>query len=193
MLGEFPIFWLLIRVSGVAAWLLLTLVVIWGLVLRTRVLGKNIKPATTYKLHLRIGVAALTALTIHLGALLLDPFMAFSWWQLLIPGLSEWRPIPVAFGVLALWVMLPSSVFGRTRSKFGKLGKSLFGISHKISFAAWPLATAHYVFAGTDSLKSWSVVLLALGWLIMRLSVRFAEQKARTWWMSKLISVTSLG
>lgn len=165
MLSEFPIYWLLIRVSGVVAWILLTAVVLWGLILKTRILGKSIKPATTYNFHLKVGSAALLALAIHLVALTLDPFMNFSVSQLLIPGTSQWRPIPVSMGVISMWTLLSSSFFGRTRTKFGKLGKALFNYSHKISFMAWPLATAHYIFAGTDALKSWSVFLLALGWI----------------------------
>ena len=189
MLGEFPIYWLIIRVSGIVSWILLTIVVFWGLALKNRVLGKGIKPATTYNLHLRIGVAALLALVIHLGSLMLDPFMNFTIAQLLIPGLSSWQPIPVALGVLALWTMLTSSFFGRTRTKFGKLGKTLFSTSHKVSFLAWPLATGHYIFAGTDSLKSWSVMLLATGWLLITFLLIYRSLKIESVRMVPKINV----
>lgn len=180
MLGEFPIYWLIIRVSGVVSWMLLTLVVLWGLVLKTRIFGKSIKPATTYNLHLKLGTVALVALSIHLVTLILDPFMNFSITQLAVPGLSEWRPLAVALGTLSLWTLVPGSLFGRLRSKLGRLGKVLSNYSHKISFLAWPLATAHYIFAGTDSLKSWSIILLASSWLSITFLLIYRSLKIET-------------
>lgn len=177
MLGEFPIFWLLIRVSGVAAWLLLTFVVVWGLLLRTRILGKAIKPNVAYSFHLKLGAAALVTLTVHLGALLFDPFINFGWSQIFIPGQATWQPWPVAFGIFAIWAMIPSSIIGRLRTKMGKFGKPLYNTSHKISFFAWPLATLHYIFAGTDALKSWSLAILTTSWLIIAFLLIYRSMK----------------
>jgi len=56
--------------------------------------------------------------------------------------------------------MLPVSLIGRIRTKMGKKGNSFFKKSHLIAYFAWPLATAHYVLAGTDAMAEWSSALV---------------------------------
>jgi len=157
---EIPWTWLGIRASGVTAWGLLTAVVLWGLLLRTRLLGQGVKPPALMNMHRWLGVLALTFLAIHLLLLLVDPVVAFSVPQLLIPGLAPWKPFAVGLGVVAMWLMIPVSVVGRLRQRLGKNGAKIFARTHLISYSAWPLATAHYVLAGTDALSDWSIGLL---------------------------------
>jgi sulfoxide reductase heme-binding subunit YedZ len=152
--------WLTIRASGVVAWALLSAVVFWGLFLRTRILGKKSTPVNLLHLHRWLGTLALVALAVHLGALLIDPVVKFTIPEILVPGLASWQPIPVALGTLALWCMLPVSLIGRIRTKMGKKGNAFFKKSHLIAYFAWPLATAHYVLAGTDAMAQWSIALV---------------------------------
>ena len=152
--------WLTIRASGVVAWALLSAVVFWGLFLRTRILGKKTTPVNLLHLHRWLGTLALVALAVHLGALLIDPVVKFTIPEILVPGLASWQPIPVALGTLALWCMLPVSLIGRIRTKMGKKGNAFFKKSHLIAYFAWPLATAHYVLAGTDAMAEWSIALI---------------------------------
>lgn len=152
--------WLVIRSSGVVAWALLSAVVFWGLFLRTRIMGTKATPVSLLNMHRWLGALALGALTIHLVALLVDPVVKFSLAQIFIPGIAPWQPLPVALGTLALWFMLPVSLIGRIRTKLGKKGNTLFKRSHVIAYFAWPLATAHYVLAGTDAMAEWSIALI---------------------------------
>ena len=152
--------WLVIRASGVIAWALLSAVVFWGLFLRTRIMGTNATPVSLLHMHRWLGALALGALTVHLVALLIDPVVKFSLAQIFIPGIAPWQPLPVALGTLALWFMLPVSLIGRIRTKLGKKGNTLFKRSHVIAYFAWPLATAHYVLAGTDAMAEWSIALI---------------------------------
>ena len=152
--------WLVIRSSGIVAWALLSAVVFWGLFLRTRILGTKSTPVALLNMHRWLGALALGALTVHLVALLIDPVVHFTLAQILIPGMAPWEPIPVALGTLALWFMLPVSAIGRLRTKLGKKGNVLFKRSHLIAYFAWPLATAHYLLAGTDALAAWSIALV---------------------------------
>ena len=154
--------WFGIRASGVTAWGLLTAVMVWGLLLRTRLLPEA-SPARLLNLHRWLGALALGFLAIHLGLLLVDPVIRFTIPQMLIPGLAPWEPFAVALGTLAMWFMLPVSAIGRLRQKLGKNGARLFQKSHLIAYAAWPLATAHYVLAGTDALAEWSITLIITG------------------------------
>lgn len=179
---EIPWIWLGIRASGVTAWGLLTAVVLWGLLLRTRLLGHSLSPQQLLGMHRWLGALALGFLVLHLALLTVDPFITFTIPQLLIPGLATWNPIAVAFGILALWVMVPVSIVGRFRSKLGKHGAKLFQRTHLLAYLAWPLATIHYVLAGTDALAEWSIGLIMAGstLLVFTLLVRgFVPAPAR--------------
>jgi predicted ferric reductase len=153
----------MIRASGVTAWGLLTAVVLWGLLLRTRLLGSKAGPVSLLAMHRWLGALALGALAVHLVLLLVDPMVRFTVPQLLVPGLAPWQPVAVAFGVLAMWALLPVTIIGRLRTKLGSAGAGLFRKSHVVSYFAWPLATAHYILAGTDALTEWSIALMIAG------------------------------
>ena len=157
---EIPWTWLAIRATGVTAWGLLTAVVVWGLLLRTRLLGGAVKPPALLGMHRWLGALALGFLAVHMALLVVDPVVAFSIPQLFIPGLAPWEPLAVSFGILAMWLMVPVSVVGRIRQRLGRNGAKIFARTHLIAYSAWPLATAHYVFAGTDATTEWSLGLL---------------------------------
>jgi len=165
---EIPWTWLGIRATGITAWGLLTAVVVWGLLIRTRLLGRSVKPPVLLAMHRWLGTLALTFLGLHLVLLLVDPVVSFTVPQLLIPGLAPWEPLAVALGVLAMWMLLPVSVIGRIRTRLGKNGARLFSRSHLLAYWAWPLATAHYVLAGTDAMSEWSLgLIVAAGALLV--------------------------
>ena len=157
---EIPWTWLGIRASGVTAWGLLTAVVLWGLLLRTRLLGAGVKPPVLLNMHRWLGSLALGFLAIHLALLVVDPVVAFSIPQLFIPGIAPREPFAVSLGVVAMWLILPVSLVGRIRQRLGKHGSKIFAKTHLIAYSAWPLATAHYVLAGTDAMTEWSIGLL---------------------------------
>ncbi|MSY42124.1 MAG: hypothetical protein F2646_08300, partial [Actinobacteria bacterium] len=162
-MAEIPWTWLLIRASGVTAWGLLTAVVLWGILLRTRLLGRVASPMRLLDMHRWLGVTALAFLVVHMGLLLIDPKVAFTVPQILIPGLAPWQPFAVALGIIAFWLIIPVSILGRIRTKLGKAGNTAFQRVHLLAYAAWPFATAHYVLAGTDALAEWSLALLIAG------------------------------
>ena len=162
-LANVPWTWLLIRASGITAWGLLTAVVVWGILLRTRVLGRVASPQGLLVMHRWLSALALGFLFVHMALLLIDPAVQFTPTQLLIPFTSTWQPFAVGLGTLALWMLIPVSVMGRLRSRLGKAGNAWFRRTHLIAYAAWPVATAHYVLAGTDAIAQWSVALLIAG------------------------------
>ena len=163
VLANIPWTWLLIRASGITAWGLLTAVVVWGILLRTRVLGRVASPQGLLVMHRWLSALALGFLFLHMGLLLIDPAVQFTPTQLLIPFTSTWQPFAVGLGTIALWMLIPVSVMGRLRSRLGKAGNAWFRRTHLIAYAAWPVATAHYVLAGTDAIAQWSVALLIAG------------------------------
>jgi methionine sulfoxide reductase heme-binding subunit len=162
-MADIPWTWLGIRASGITTWGLLTAVVVWGILLRTQVLGRLAPPMRLLDLHRWLGAIALGFLAVHLGLLLVDPAVHFTVAQILVPGLAPWETGAVALGTVAFWLLLPVSFLGRLRARFGLAGNRWFKRSHLLAYAAWPLATAHYVLAGTDALSEWSLALLFAG------------------------------
>ena len=170
-MGEIPWTWLAIRASGVTAWGLLTAVVVWGILLRTRILGRLTTGARLLDMHRWLGATAVAFLLVHLSLLLVDPAVRFTPAQVLIPGLAPWNNLAVSLGIIAFWLLIPVSIIGRMRLGRGRgssqAWRRWFSRSHLIAYAAWPLATAHYVLAGTDALAQWSIALLIAGGVVI--------------------------
>jgi len=162
-MADIPWTWLAIRASGITTWGLLTAVVIWGILLKTQVLGRVASPMRLLDLHRWLGASALGFLFLHMALLLIDPSVHFTALQVLVPGLAPWQTLAVALGTIAFWLILPVSFLGRLRAKLGLAGNRWFKRAHLLAYAAWPFATAHYVLAGTDALTQWSLALLFSG------------------------------
>jgi len=167
-MSNLPWTWLAIRASGLTAWGLLSAVVIWGILLRTRLLGQVASPMRLLDMHRWLGVTALFFLLIHMVMLIFDKSVAFTIGQILIPGTAPWKAFDVALGTIAFWILIPVTIIGRIRPRLGKRGNAWFKRSHYLAYAAWPIATAHYILAGTDALAMWSLALLiAMGAIIV--------------------------
>jgi len=166
--------WLGIRASGITAWGLLTAVVLWGILLRTQLLGRFAHPMKLLDLHRWLGAIAMVFLLAHMVLLLFDKFLPFTLITVLIPFTAENDRIAYGLGSLAFWIMLPVTFLGRIRAKMGQVGNAWFKRAHLLAYAAWPVATAHYVLAGTDALSDWSLALLfaATALVVMALLAR---------------------
>ncbi len=154
------------RASGITAWTLLSATIMWGLLLRTRLLPAA-SPMRLMGLHKYLGSLALLTLGIHLVTVLLDPTLHFTWVNALVPFTASWKPLALAAGIIAAYLMVPVQLVARVRARMGKAGATWFNRTHLIAYAAWPLATAHYVMAGTDALVPASLMLIASVTLII--------------------------
>ena len=155
--------WWFIRATGLTAWILLTFVVFWGLLLRSRLLGSLASPPALLVMHRWLGALAIAMLSVHLGLLLIDPAVTFTLSEILVPFTAPWNALAVGLGGLALYLMLPVAMIGRIRTRLGKYGARTFKQAHVAAYWAWPFATAHYVLAGSDAMTAWSLVVLGLG------------------------------
>jgi len=147
-----PTFWLLARSAGLAAYAVLTLSVLAGLVLKSRPSGR-LRPATVTEVHKTLAVTGLGALALHAIALVLDSTVKVSLAALVVPGLVAYRPAAVAAGVLATWLfaLVTSSFWLRKR-----IGIRMWRRLHWLTYALFGLATLHGIAAGTDSGQPWA-------------------------------------
>lgn len=93
--------------SGITAWTVLAASVLWGLALSTKVMEGRPRPAWLCLLHRFLGGTALIFTGIHVTALVAGTRTCHSAWSTCsAPMASSWRPGPVAWGVVSLWLLL---------------------------------------------------------------------------------------
>ena len=148
--------WYIIRGSGIAAFVLLSVSLLWGLMVSSKVFGRAVKAKGLQWLHESLGLAALAATVVHVVALSMDEFIDFTWVDILVPGMAEWRPLPTTLGVVALWSLAVVSL-----SFYAKrwIGQGAWRSIHFLSFGVFAAALLHGVFAGTDTSNPYIVMM----------------------------------
>ena len=156
--------WGVARSSGFVAFLAATGAVILG-TRRPSGLPIGGLPARTYALHRALGIAAILGMIVHLATLWADDFIEFTWTQLLlVPWTSEYEPLAVTLGWLAMISL------GLTAAS-GGLRRLLPGwrIVHALAFLTFALGFFHGLLAGSDTgspaaISFYLAALLAVGW-----------------------------
>ncbi len=148
MNGTLP--WYIARSAGLVAWALLSASVIWGLTMtnKARPFGHKPRPAWMLDLHRWLGGLATIFVGVHIVAILLDSFVNFSVVSVLVPFTAAWRTAAVAWGVVAMWLMLAVELTSLARRR---LPRKAWRLIHGASFPLFGLATLHAFTAGTDA------------------------------------------
>jgi DMSO/TMAO reductase YedYZ heme-binding membrane subunit len=151
------VWWFVARSSGIIAWALLTLAVVWGLLLSTkvsstRIAARRLRPAWLLDLHRHLGALAVIFTAIHIIGIVADSYVTFSWSDVLIPMASDWKPGPVAFGVVSMYLLL--AIEG-TSLAIRYLPRPVWRWVHRASFVLFGVATYHGITSGTDAGNLW--------------------------------------
>jgi DMSO/TMAO reductase YedYZ heme-binding membrane subunit len=150
--------WYIARGSGLVAWALLAAAVLWGLLLASGMVPKKPKRAWWLDLHRFLGGTAVAFTFVHVAALIADNYATFGPAEILVPLASEWRPWPVAAGVVTLYLLVAVEV---TSLLLPRVPHRIWRKTHYLSFALFALATWHLVGAGSDA-AGWPVRLVVL-------------------------------
>jgi hypothetical protein len=97
--------WYVARATGYVAWGLVATSVVSGLLLSTRLTRGRPTPAWILDLHRFLAGAAVAFTGLHLTGLIADTYVHFGAVEVLVPFASTWKPGPVAFGVVALYLL----------------------------------------------------------------------------------------
>ncbi len=149
-----PTFWLLARASGITAYVLVTLSVLAGLVLKSRPFAR-LRPATVTNVHRALALNALGAIGVHGIALVLDTTVKVSPLALVVPGLIAYRPLATSIGVLTAELTVVYASFSLRR----RIGNKAWRALHWTTYAIFALATGYGLAAGTDSSRPWASAL----------------------------------
>jgi len=165
--------WLFERVFAFMAYLAVSLSVVFGLLLSTKLLDVIAHRPVNFTLHQDLATLGLGLAGIH-GALLgLDATMPFSVSQMLVPGAAPYAPLAVGVGQAAFYLMaLVTASFYIRRH----IGQRAWRTLHYLTFLAFAGATAHGIGSGTDSGATWAqwIYLAAMTAVAFLLAYRIA-------------------
>lgn len=142
------LWWYVARSSGLVAWGLSALAVVWGLALSTRLLGKRPAPAWLLDLHRFLGALATIFVVVHVAGLMADSYVDFGPADVLVPMAASWKPGPVAWGIVAFYLLLAVEITSLARRR---LPARLWRLVHVTSLPLWVISTVHLFTAGTDA------------------------------------------
>jgi predicted ferric reductase len=168
--------WYVARAGGLVSWALLSMTVVWGLVISTKLFRSRARPAWMLDLHRFLGGFALLFTGLHIAGLMADTYVHFGPTEILIPFAGRWHPLAVAWGVASLYLLVAiegTSLFMR------RLSNRAWKRIHRTSFGLFVFATVHAIASGTDmtSLAArWSALLVSgtivFLWLLRIVSAR---------------------
>lgn len=162
--------WYAARASGLIAWAVVTLSILWGLALSTRLIRRKGVPAWLLDLHKFLGTLSIVFVAVHVLALWADNFVYFGPRELFVPFTSSWRPVAVAWGIAATYLLVAIQITSWTMKR---LPRKLWHRVHLMSIPMFVFATVHGFSSGADN-KNLVVQWLALtGGLLVFLLVTF--------------------
>ena len=148
MIGSVAFTWLVARSAGIVAWGLIVASMTWGLLMATRALGRKPSPAWMLAMHRWFGALGVIFTAVHVTAILLDRFVTLGVVDVLVPFASSYKTLPVALGVVGMYLLLAVQLTSLARARFSpKTWRSI----HLLSYGLFALTTVHGLSAGTDT------------------------------------------
>lgn len=162
MIATANVAWYVARAGGLVSFALLTVAVLAGVLLAGRARLGGWPRFAVEDVHRFLGLLAGTFLSLHLLGLLVDSYLRLPLSAFVVPGLSPYRPLATALGVVGAELLFALAVTNRLRKR---LGHTTWRRLHMLNFAVWILALGHGIAVGTDTDTRWAigVYLLASG------------------------------
>lgn len=153
-----PTLWYATRASATAAYVLLTVTVILGML---RSIARQASERLSWvvdELHQVAAILMAVMIFTHLVTLLLDPYLPFAIVNILFPFGEPYRPTAVRYGVVALYFMTLVLVSSWIRRQ---LSYRLWRGVHYFALLAFALTTIHGFLAGSDNGEPWMRAMYA--------------------------------
>ncbi len=171
-LADLSLIWITTRAAGVVALVASTASVALGLALAGRGGARRRRGVLgdVRVLHQTLGIATLVALAVHVGTLLLDPWLTPSLVDLLVPFSLDYRPVWSGLGVIAGYGLVVLGLSGFLRGRAGTRWAAI----HRFAGLTWVLSIAHTLGAGPHAGALWlqaqtaACVAPVLGLLVLR-------------------------
>jgi DMSO/TMAO reductase YedYZ heme-binding membrane subunit len=172
--------WEIARAGGFMAYGLLTASVAIGLVVSLKWRSPRWTRFITTELHRFVTLLALVFTAIHTLMVAIDPFIGFTPAEVLVPFLSHYRPLWIALGIVATYLLIAVYLSDRVRPYVGYQWWRRF---HELSFAIFGLALVHGIATGSDVRTPWAMAIYAgsvvlVGALVLVRAFPPAEERA---------------
>lgn len=151
--------WETARASGFVAYELVTLAVGLGMALSLRWQSTRWPRLLTNDAHQYLLLLAGAFTAIHGMAVWIDPFTVFKAVEVLLPGVSHYRPLWIGFGIVAAYLGLAVMLSTWLRPR---IGYAWWRRLHVLGFFVWLLATAHGIGTGSDTRTVWAVLIYGI-------------------------------
>ena len=139
--------WYVARGTGIVAWGLIVASMVWGLLYATRVLGRRARPWWMLGVHRFLGALAVVFVVVHVLAVVADSYTSFGLVDVLVPFASAWKPIPVALGIVGMYILVTVEITSLLQRH---LPRPVWRQIHLASYGLFAFATLHAMSAGTD-------------------------------------------
>jgi predicted ferric reductase len=166
--------WYVARAGGFVAWGLVLASCVWGMFLGLRTGARRPSPAWLLAMHRYLSMLALTFIAVHVVALLADSFVQFSLADVLLPMVSTWHPLALAFGIVGMYLAVAIEVTSLLRHR---MSTATWRGIHVTAYVVLAFTTIHLLSAGTDAR---SILPTAIA-IVIGVVVVFATALMLTW------------
>ncbi|WP_162242484.1 2Fe-2S iron-sulfur cluster-binding protein [Yonghaparkia sp. Root332] len=146
------LWWYVTRISAMLAWIVMTIAVLWGIVLSTRIFRGADNPAWLQDLHRFLGGTAVVLTILHAVSLMLDPWLSLTPLEALVPFVGDFKPLPVALGIVSFYVLVAVQSSSLLKDR---LPRRVWRGIHLSSYVAVLAVAFHAGAAGTDRGTWW--------------------------------------
>jgi methionine sulfoxide reductase heme-binding subunit len=186
------LWWYVTRSAGVVAYLLLWFSVAWGLAIPSKIFSSFLSQEFTFDFHEFISLLTIGFVVLHVSVLMVDRYLPYTIWQILVPFLSTYRPIWVGLGILSFYLIILVTITFYMRNR---IGMKSFRAIHWLSFAAYISVAFHGIYAGTDSplvamqllyrVTALVIIFLTVYWLVLKMRKKPSPAQVSTQTKSK--------
>jgi len=176
--------WYVTRAAGLTSYFLMWLSMVWGMAISTKFFHPVVEGTYSYDFHEFLSLLGLGFVVLHVVVLMLDKYLAFNIFQILIPFVDTYRPLWVGMGIIGFYLLLLVTVTFYLKKY---IGSKAFRSIHMLSLLGYAGATLHGLFAGTDSAlpvtkllyigTSLVVLFLTVYWIVI--GVMTKQEKVR--------------
>lgn len=165
--------WYFGRATGLTAFLLFTLVIICGLLMKSQLLIRSLPLPMLNSIHEYLSLSALSVALLHMVSFFFDQYLHINLSEALIPFYLERSltsalgfdiGIAVGLGILATYLAL---ILVATSLYRHKLPLKLWRTLHYLSFLFYLLILLHGLSAGTDSTNHWIQGMYAVSFVVV--------------------------
>ena len=168
--------WYAARAAGVAAYVLLTAVVTLGITMAGRKSFRRWPKFAVEDIHRFGGLLVGTFVGIHVLTIAIDSYLPFSVASLAIPFVSVYKPLWVAFGIVAAELLIALAVTNHYRDR---LSYRFWRRAHYANFAVWVAVVLHGIGSGTDRASAWFLALYATGAAVVASAIAWRVARGR--------------